>query len=356
MLRQRLGHTDSSRLSGVRPSPPTQRNRLIVLANRAPFRHELGPNGGVLVRRSASGLVTALEPLLENYSGTWVAHGSGYADPTVVDGNGGLDVPPASPRYRLRYVWLEQADHRGYYYGFANEALWPLCHKVDVRPVFRPDDFYKYARVNARFAGAVAEEAIGAFPLIFVQDYHFTLAPRILRERLPASVVVAFWHIPWPRPQVFRTCPWGRQLLDGLLGANIVGYQTDEDRMNLLGSIESMLDADVDRQRNIVRYRGQTTHVRIYPVGVDWESQALRSAPPVLACREQVCGCLKLPHDIQLGVGIDRMDYTKGINHKLLAIERLLDVHHELRGRFVFVQIAEPRLTAGVSNGAPTGA
>ena len=169
-----------------------------MLANRAPFTHERTGDGRVSLKRSASGLVTALEPLVEACSGIWVAHGAGNADTACADDRGGLDVPPANPRYRLRYVWLPDHEHRGYYYGFANEGLWPLCHSVHVQPVFRSTDFRMYQLANARFAAAVCEEAEGTSPLVLVQDYHFALAPRILRSRLPLSTVVAFWHIPWP--------------------------------------------------------------------------------------------------------------------------------------------------------------
>jgi trehalose 6-phosphate synthase len=316
-------------------------DRVIVLANRAPFTHETS-DGRVVATRSASGLVTALEPLLETYSGTWVAHAAGSADATIVDGRGGIDVPPANPRYRVRYVSQPDAEYRGYYYGFANEGLWPLCHTVDVTPVFRRADYEMYRAANTRFAGMVADEAGAGSPIVLVQDYHFALAPRLLRQRLPESRLVAFWHIPWPRARVFRTCPWALELLDGLLGSDIVGLQTDDHCRNFLGCVEALTDADVDLSERTVAYRGRVTAVRAYPVGIDCADHLLRSLPPAAACREQVRRELGLPADASLGVGIDRMDYTKGINEKLLAIERLLESQPELIGRFAFVQVAEP--------------
>jgi trehalose 6-phosphate synthase len=319
-----------------------RRERVIVLANRAPFIHERTGDGRVSLKRSASGLVTALEPLVEACSGIWVAHGAGNADTAVADDRGGLDVPPANPQYRLRYVWLPDDEHRGYYYGFANEGLWPLCHSVYVQPVFRTTDFRMYQLANARFAAAVCEEAEGTSPLVLVQDYHFALAPRILRSRLPLSTVVAFWHIPWPYPRVFKACPWSHEVLDGLLGSDIVGFQTPEDCANFLDTIASTLPADVDRRENVVTFRGHSTEVRAYPVGVEWANPFVRATPAAKACRARVCRDLQLPAGVRVGVGIDRLDYTKGINEKLLAIERLLEMHSEFRGRFVFVQIAEP--------------
>jgi trehalose 6-phosphate synthase len=315
---------------------------VIVLANRAPFSHERASDGQIIVKRSASGLVTALEPLIESESGTWVAHAAGNADMIVADDRGGLHVPPANPKYRLRYVRLGDDEHQGYYYGFANEALWPLCHNVGVAPVFRPGDFNMYHAANTRFAAAVAEEAAGTSSLVLVQDYHFALAPRALRQRLPLSSIAAFWHIPWPRPRVFITCPWAADLLDGMLGSNIIGVQTHDDCVNFLGCVEALLPAHVDRQQNTITYRGHCTSVRAYPVGVEWGNEVIRTTPPSSECRERVRRELQLPSSLRLGIGIDRLDYTKGIKEKFLAIERLLESRPELRGHFVFVQVAEP--------------
>jgi trehalose 6-phosphate synthase len=316
-------------------------DRVIVLANRAPFKHELC-RGRIVATRSASGLVTALEPLLKTYSGTWVAHAAGAADTQVADATGGIAVPPANPHYRIRYVSQPDDEYRGYYYGFANEGLWPLCHTVNVQPVFRRRDYEMYRAANTRFAAAVTDEAAGGSPLVLVQDYHYALAPRLLRRLLPRSTMVSFWHIPWPRPRTFRTCPWAAELLDGLLGSDIVGVQTDDDRQQFLGCVEALLDADVDAGDGTIAYRGHVTTVRVYPVGVDCASVALEATPDPATCRARICRELDLPAGVRLGVGVDRMDYTKGINEKFLAIERLLEMQPGLIGRFAFVQIAEP--------------
>ena len=315
--------------------------RVIVLANRAPLKHEW-VDGEVSVTRSASGLVTALEPLLETYQGTWVAHAAGSVDRQMADGHVGIEALPANHSYRMRYVSLPEDQYRGYYFGFANEGLWPLCHTARVTPVFRRRDYEMYRAANTRFAAAVADEAGGGAPLVLVQDYHFALAPKMVRQHLPEASIVAFWHIPWPRLRTFYNCPWAAELLEGLLGSDIVGFQTDDDCRNFLGAVEALLPATVDPFESSVRYQGRVTSVRAYPVGVDCAHDAVRLAPPTASARASVLRDLELPPDVRLGVGVDRMDYTKGINEKFLAIEQLLEAHPELVGRFVFAQIAEP--------------
>ena len=315
-------------------------DRLIVLAHRAPYRHEHGPGGRIAQTRTASGLVTALEPLVGACSGVWVAHSAGGADNAVVDERCGLNVPPANPRYRLRYVSLDADEHCGYY-GFANEALWPLCHAVHVPAVFRSSDFQHYQGATARFVNAVVSESVGRSPLILVQDYHFALAPRRLRKALPSSTVVQFWHIPWPHMRIFRTCPWHRELLDGMLGSDLVGFQTTEDADNFIECIRTLLRADTDEQRTIT-YRGRTTRVGVYPVGVDWDNASVRALPTARVCRAEILREFDLPDHAWLGIGIDRLDYTKGLHEKFLAIERALEIRPPLRGRFMFVQVAEP--------------
>ncbi len=317
--------------------------RVVVLANRAPFKHQWSHDGSIETTRTASGLVTALEPLLEAYSGTWVAHAAGSADTYVVDAHGGLDVPPANPRYRVRCVTLPDDEFRGYYYGFANEGLWPLCHRVAVGPVFRRADYEMYRAANTRFANIAADEAGGGSSIVLVQDYHFALAPEVIRQRLPLSTIVAFWHIPFPHCRTFMTCPWALELVEGLLGSDLIGFQTEEDSQKFLGSVDALLpEAMVDRAEGTIRYRGRVTTVRAYPVGVDCADDALRSAPSVETCRQWARRALALPADARLGVGVDRMDYTKGITEKFLAIERLLEQQPELIGKLAFVQIAEP--------------
>jgi trehalose 6-phosphate synthase len=315
---------------------------IIVVANREPVRHDHTPDGTIVVRRSAGGLVTALEPLMQACSGVWVAHGAGTADRIVVERQDGLRVSTADLSYRLRRVWLDSGEEQGYYYGFSNEGLWPLCHRTSVRPIFRAADFSQYTSANQRFADAVCEESETDSPLVLVQDYHLALAPGMIRRRLPHSTVITFWHIPFPGPRDLEVCPWRRELLEGLLGSSTAGFQTPEDCSNFLDAAHRHVGASITPARNAVMHRGRQVLVRAYPVSIEWPNRWTSQSPPVATCRTDVRRQLDLPSDISLAVGVDRLDYTKGINEKFLAVERFLETHPEFCERFAFVQIAEP--------------
>ena len=322
-------------------------DEVIVVSNREPFIHVAGAEG-VAIQRPASGLVTAVEPIMRACSGTWIAHGSGSADRAVVDASDRVAAPIADPGYQLRRIWMTAEEERGYYYGFANEGLWPLCHIAHVRPVFRSADWRHYERINRRFADAVVEESRRHDPVVLVQDYHLALVPRMVRERLPAATIITFWHIPWPNPEAFAICPRREQLLDGLLGSSILGFHTQFHCNNFVDTVDRQLEARVDRETFGVSYRGQRTMVKRYPISVEWSSAGARGAPPAAEARERVRVRLGLPPDQAIGVGVDRLDYTKGIEERFRAVERLFELNPEWIGRFTFVQIAAPtRATIG---------
>ncbi|HVO20268.1 MAG TPA: trehalose-6-phosphate synthase [Anaeromyxobacter sp.] len=321
-------------------------SEVIVVANREPFSHERRADGSVGVVRPASGLVTALEPVMEACSGTWIAHGAGAADRDHVDRHDRVQVPPDAPTYALRRIWLSPEEEQGYYLGLSNEGLWPLCHQAHIRPVFRGEDWEHYRTVNRRFAEAVAQEARGSDPVVLVQDYHFALLPRMVRERLPRATIVTFWHIPWPGGERFGICPFGPALLEGLLGSSILGFHVQAHCNNFLESVDRSLEARVDRERQSVVLGGEETLVRAYPISVDWPSRWAEASPPVPECRAEVFRELGLSPDSLLGVGVDRLDYTKGIEERLLAVERLLERFPRFLGRFTFVQLAAPSRSA----------
>src|SRR5450631_1534766 len=320
-------------------------NDIIVASNREPYLHERD-GAGVRVRRPASGLVTALEPVMRACSGTWIAHGSGSADRETVDRNDRVRVPPDSPSYTLRRVWLSEEEEQGYYYGFANEGLWPLCHIAHVRPVFRSSDWEQYVRVNRRFADVVCEEARTEDPVVLVQDYHFALLPRMIRERLPGATIITFWHIPWPNPESFGICPWREELIAGLLGSTILGFHTRFHCQNFVETVDRFMEARIERESSTISYGGDLTRVEPYPISIQWPPEWADNQLPVALCRAKVLRVEQLADDVLLGVGVDRMDYTKGIVERFLAVERLLEQHPDFIGRFVFVQIAAPSRSA----------
>ena len=294
------------------------------------------------MQRPASGLVTALEPVMRACSGTWIAHGSGSADRETVDRNDRVDVPPGHPQYRIRRIWLSPDEEAGYYGGFSNEGLWPLCHIAHVRPTFRSRDWDYYRVVNARFADAVVREATSDDPIVLVQDYHFALLPRMIRERLPKATVISFWHIPWPNPEAFAICPWRAEILDGLLGSSILGFHTQYHCNNFLDTVDRFLEARVDREQFNVTCRGEVTTVHPYPISIEWPPEPLATAKSIPEAREAVRVRLNLPRGHKLGVGIERLDYTKGIIERFNAVERLFEIYPQWVGRFTFVQIASP--------------
>jgi trehalose 6-phosphate synthase len=320
--------------------------RVVIVANREPYIHQLASDGGVTVLHPASGLVTALEPVMRACSGVWVAHGSGTADRASSDLKGRVAVPPGERSYFVRRVWLSQEEERGYYYGFSNEGLWPLCHIAHARPTFRIDDWRHYQEVNQKFTDAVCDEVDTEDPIILVQDYHFALVPRLIRRRLPRATIITFWHIPWPNAERFGICPWRDEILEGLLGSSILGFHIQLHCNNFVDAVDRHMEARIDREHNAVVHHGRPTLVRAYPISIEWPSQVAARTAPAAECRASVFAELGLRPDALLGVGVDRLDYTKGVEERLLAVERLLERQPALRGRFTFVQLAAPSRTA----------
>lgn len=320
-------------------------DQVIVVSNREPYMH-MSAEGGIEIRRPASGLVTAVEPVMRACSGTWIAHGSGTADREAADKQGRVRVPPDHPEYTLRRIWLTETEETGYYYGFANEGLWPLCHIAHVRPLFRTSDWQQYLSVNQRFADAVAEEAHGDDPVVLVQDYHFALLPAMIRNILPKATVITFWHIPWPNPESFGICPWREELLSGMLGSTILGFHTRFHCKNFLETVDRYLETRIEHESSTISRQGMLTLVENYPISIQWPSPWQDTQPSVPDCRLLVQQSLGLSGETLIGLGVDRLDYTKGILERISAVERFLELHPEMAGRFVFIQIAAPSRSA----------
>ena len=318
---------------------------LFVVSNREPYLH-VRRGRSVEVSEPASGLVTAIEPILRACGGTWIAHGSGDADMEVVDSHDRLPVPPDDPHYTLRRVWLSKEEEQGYYYGFSNEGLWPLCHIAHTRPLFRASDWQYYQQVNQKFADALLEEMENVSrPVVLLQDYHFALLPRMIKQRRPDARVAIFWHIPWPNPEAFGICPWQRELIDGLLGADLIGFHIQAHGTNFLQTVDRTVESRIDWDHSIVQRLEHRTTVRPFPISVE------SMDPPIEPARESAYedrGSLLKALGVEaalMGVGVDRVDYTKGILERFLAIERFLEKYPRYQGVFTFVQIGAPSRT-----------
>ena len=323
-------------------------SNLYVVSNREPYTHKRdGRDIEVVV--PPSGLVTALEPILNACNGTWIAHGSGNADLEVVDSHDRLRVPPDDPHYTLRRVWLTKEEEEGYYYGFANEGLWPLCHIAHTRPLFRESDWQFYQEVNAKFTAAVLEEIEGEKnPVVLVQDYHFALVPQMIKEKRPDARVAIFWHIPWPNPEAFGICPWQRQLVDGLLGADLIGFHVQSHCNNFLQTVDRVVESRIDLEHFCVLRHGHGTLVRPFPISVAFsDDEASDDGDEPLFLYEERSALLRGlgVESGYIGVGVDRVDYTKGILERFLAIERFLEKYPSYQGKFTFVQIGAPSRT-----------
>ena len=316
--------------------------RLFVVSNREPYMHTR--RGKFLeVSVPPSGLVTALEPVLCACDGTWIAHGSGDADMETIDHHNRLRVPPEDPQYTLRRVWLTKEEEEGYYYGFANEGLWPLCHIAHTRPIFRANDWQHYQAVNNKFADALLEEMEGTInPVVLVQDYHFALLPRLIKQKRHDARVAIFWHIPWPNQEAFGICPWQRELVDGLLGADLIGFHIQSHCNNFLQTADRIVESRIDRERFSVQRHGHLTMVRPFPISVDFADAGGETAqePPYVE-RSALLKALGIEAAF-VGVGVDRLDYTKGILERFLAIERFLEKYPRYQGQFTFIQIGAP--------------
>jgi trehalose 6-phosphate synthase len=314
---------------------------MIVVSNREPYMHvHAGKEIKCIV--PASGMVTAMEPILKACGGLWIASGSGDADKETVDKNDKVQVPPYEEKYTLRRIWLTKEQENHYYYGFSNEGLWPLCHIAHTRPVFRKEDWDYYRQVNEIFANAVLEEIKNEEePFILVQDYHFALLPMLIKEQRPDAKVAIFWHIPWPNPESFGICPWQKELLSGMLGADLIGFHTQYHCNNFLETVNNLLESRVIWENFSVKIGNQFTLVKPFPISIaftlkDFDNHAEAKPDPSELLKQYGINAS------YVGIGVDRIDYTKGLIEKFLAIERFLEKNPFYLGQFTFVQIGAP--------------
>jgi trehalose 6-phosphate synthase len=318
---------------------------LFVVSNREPYMHVLDEaTGTVSCIRPASGVVTAIHPILCVCGGTWIAHGGGTADKKFVNSKDQLGVPPEDNRYILKRVWLSKQEEDGYYYGFSNEGLWPLCHNTHTRPIFREEDWQMYKKVNQKFADSVLEELPAQSPFIFIQDYHFTLLGKMIKEKRPDAKIALFWHIPWPTPEAFQICPYQKEILEGMLGCDLIGFHVQNHCNNFLDTANRLLESRVDTEKFSVVRSEKETFVRAFPISINGHLNQNISD----SAQQQQIEKLRQEFNLQgmiVGLGVDRIDYTKGIVERILAIDRFLEKYPQYRKKFVFVQLAAPSRT-----------
>lgn len=311
----------------------------VVVSNRQPYIHKYVKKK-VVCMKGPGGVITALDPVMRELKGLWVCSGSGDADKAVVK-DSKVKVPPENPSYTLKYVWLSREENLGYYFGYSNQALWPLMHLVYVRPVIRDDHWEMYKEVNKKFALSLYEEIKDKDAVVFVQDYHLALVSKYLKELKPDVKTLLFWHIPWPTYDVFRILPQKQELLEGLLSYDLLGFHIRYFCNNFLEAVNSELESKINKEASTAVFGGRITLVKAYPISVDYEGISNTAA------EVHVKEAMKsLEEEFNLSgysviVGLDRIDYTKGIPERIRAIDKLLEEHPELKGKIVFIQMGE---------------
>ncbi len=319
-------------------------NALIVVSNREPYMHVIDDiTGQPKCIRPASGVVTAIDPILRACGGTWVAHGSGNADSKFVNSKDKLGVPPGDNRYILKRVWLTKEEEEGYYYGFANEGLWPLCHITHTRPMFRESDWQMYKKVNQKFADSVLTELPSRNPFVFIQDYHFMLLAGMVKEKRPDAKIALFWHIPWPNPEVFSTCPYQKQILEGMLACDLIGFHVQSHCNNFLETANKLLESRIDTEKFSVVRSGKETLVKAFPISVDCDITGNITKVESEQI-DKIRGEFELEGKI-VALGVDRIDYTKGLIERMLAVDRFIEKNPQYKNKFVFIQLAAPSRT-----------
>ncbi len=317
---------------------------IFMVSNREPYIHTKS-NGKITYYMPASGPVTAIEPVMQACGGMWIANGSGDADKLVVDKNNRLKVPPDEPKYTLKRIWLTEEEEAGYYFGFSNEGLWPLCHNAHNRPTFRKEDWEQYYKVNEKFAKTIlAEIRKQERPIVLIQDYQLALVPRMVKMQKPSAVIGLFWHIPWPNPESFSICPWKREVLEGILGADLVGFHTQLYCNNFIETVGRELESLIDFEQFAITRNNHKSFVKPFPISIAFSNGNGLDKQTIENNRKESHALVKNLgiKTKYIGLGVDRLDYIKGILERLKAIEIFLTENPQYQSNFTFIQIAPP--------------
>jgi trehalose 6-phosphate synthase len=313
--------------------------KIFAVSNREPYVHNKIKNE-ILVSVPASGMVTAIEPVMEACGGVWLAQATGNADKETVDKDDKIQVPPEDPKYTLKRIWLTEKENKGFYVGFSNEALWPLCHNVHNRPIFRKEDWQEYRRVNGKFAQSLLQEIRKVKnPLILVQDFHFAILPQMIKKSRPDAKIGLFWHVPWPTAESFKVCPWHKEILEGMLGADIIGFHTQQYCNNFMGTVSREIESIVDLEQFSITFKNHLSHIRPFPISVAFTSE--KDKKENLKKGEELLKNLGVKAEY-LGLGVDRLDYTKGILERFKALESFFKTHPNYKEKLIFLQISPP--------------
>lgn len=311
---------------------------LIVVSNREPYVH-FYDGDEIKYYVPPGGLVTALGPIMEASGGYWIAQASGEADSFVMNASNEVACPPNDPKFTLKRVFLTKEEETGFYSDFANGGLWPLCHVAYVRPKFEAADYETYKSVQGKFADAVAEVARDRPAFVFIQDYHFANLARLVKERMRNVVTAQFWHIPWPNSEVMRILPFKSEILESLLYNDLLAFQTQSHVMNFLDTVNRFLEARVEYDLSKITKGSCRTTVRSFPIGIDFEQVSqISDSSQIKNLRRELVSKYRLKEKI-VAIGVDRIDYTKGIVERFHAIDRFLELNPQYIGKFVFVQL-----------------
>src|SRR3989344_8724044 len=291
---------------------------IFMVSNREPYIHtKKGKNISYYV--PASGRVTAIEPIMQACGGMWIAHGSGDADKLTVDKDDKLQVPPDEPKYTLKRIWLTEKEELGYYYGFSNVGLWPLCHIAYTRPTFKKEDWEEYKKINGKFAQTILTEIKNTErPIVLIQDFQLALVPRMIKNSRPDARVGIFWHIPWPNSESFSICPWKKEIIDGMLGADLIGFQTQLHCNNFIETVSREIESLLDFEQLTITKQEHTSHIKAFPISIAFPNPSKNRDTNVDSKKLLKSLGVKTKY---IGIGVDRLDYTKGILERLKAIE-----------------------------------
>lgn len=314
---------------------------LVLASNREPYVHVI-KEGKIECERPAGGVATALDPVMQACGGLWVAHGRGSGDRKVVDKNDCVRVPPDKKSYTLKRIWFSKEEEKGYYYGFSNRSLWPLCHLSYTRPSFDENDWHYYKLINTKFADIILKEIESRKAVVWIHDFHLALLAQLIKKRRPDILCIHSWHIPWPNSEAFRICPKQKEIIEGLLSNDLLGFHIRYHCENFFDSVDKVLEARIDRERYSIIYGGHETLIRAFPISVDFQTISETSdTEEVEKTMQKLINEFSLEKIDYILFGLDRLDYTKGIPERLSALDRFLEKYPEYRKKIVFIQMGE---------------